>query len=414
MNENFSKILESSLDIQLSELLKLSIKNDSPENKEIIAKIIEKIYLDNILLSERFSLKTFSDFLLKKITETLIKEANGSEDILRLKIEKSNIFTKSNEKEIFNELLEEKPKTLKIFSPISGIHLEKNVSSFKVGPFEIRKGEDTNQPYIDKGKLYISIILHDIYDLDIAISKANDAFKDFIRIVVFISGKNDKSIVIRIGLPTLSDVSKDIIHVDSESYFIENEAGEFESLNMKNNITKKIPIDNDFFFNNKNFKTLWKLYDKNISNSKKTKKITMEERLLNASLALGQSMNDKEIRNSIIYTCISLEILFSFDEGSLFQKSISDKLSDIFVFIVATDPQSRMKTSSFIKKFYGLRSALVHGGNKKMNNDYIIINILLRSAINELINNPKYSNIKNIENLYDMVKETQYSYQHKP
>ncbi|GKX38044.1 hypothetical protein [Pectobacterium versatile] len=96
MNENFSKILESSLDIQLSELLKLSIKNDSPENKEIIAKIIEKIYLDNILLSERFSLKTFSDFLLKKITETLIKEANGSEDILRLKIEKSNIFTKRN------------------------------------------------------------------------------------------------------------------------------------------------------------------------------------------------------------------------------------------------------------------------------------------------------------------------------
>ncbi|GBO48128.1 hypothetical protein MFFDBJGM_01137 [Pectobacterium versatile] len=49
-----------------------------------------------------------------------------------------------------------------------------------------------------------------------------------------------------------------------------------------------------------------------------------------------------------------------------------------------------------------------------MNNDYISINILLRSAINELINNPKYSNIKNIENLYDMVKEAQYSYQHKP
>ncbi|MBL0909989.1 hypothetical protein G5645_18465 [Pectobacterium carotovorum] len=120
------------------------------------------------------------------------------------------------------------------------------------------------------------------------------------------------------------------------------------------------------------------------------------------------------MRNSIIYTCISLEILFSFDEGSLFQKSISDKLSDIFVFIVATDPQSRMKTSSFIKKFYGLRSALVHRGNKKMNNDYISINILLHPAINELINNPKYSNIKNIENLYDMVKEAQYSYQHKP
>lgn len=140
----------------------------------------------------------------------------------------------------------------------------------------------------------------------------------------------------------------------------------------------------------------------------------MKERLLNSALALGQSMNDRDIKNSIIYTCISLEILFSFDESSLFQKSISDKLADILVFIVATDTQSRINTSSFIKKFYGLRSALVHGGNKKTNNDYIAINTLLRSAINELLNNKKYQNIENIDRLYSMVKEAQYSYSHKP
>ncbi len=62
-------------------------------------------------------------------------------------------------------------------------------------------------------------------------------------------------------------------------------------------------------------------------------------------------MMSENIKNSIIYTCIALEILFSFDDGSLFQKSIGDRLVDTFVFIVAKDRQSRLDTSERIKKF---------------------------------------------------------------
>ncbi|MFQ6255996.1 hypothetical protein ACLMPK_00590 [Yersinia enterocolitica] len=411
MNEDIGKILNSSLEIQLNELLKLSTQTDSPKNKEHVAAIIEKIYINNTSLSERFSIKTVSNYLIEKIKEILLNESKGSEDAFRINIEKSEIFTKDNTNKIFNDLLDIKPQKVKVFSPISGINLEKDVSPFKIGPFEIIKGTDIKQPFVINSSLHISVTLHNIYDLDLAISKANDAFKDFIRLVVFISGSNDKNIEIKLGLPILTEMGKDIIYRDSESYFIENEIGEFESFNIKNNIVKKIPIDNEFFLNNGHFKLLWSLYN---TREKKVKKTTMKDRLLNSSLALGQSMNDRDIKNSIIYTCISLEILFSFDENSLFQKSISDKLADILVFIVATDTQSRINTSSFIKKFYGLRSALVHGGNKKTNNDYVAINILLRSAINELLNNEKYQHIENIDMLYSMVKEAQYSYSHKP
>ncbi|HDL7362419.1 hypothetical protein ACS764_08265 [Yersinia enterocolitica] len=411
MNEDIGKILNSSLEIQLNELLKLSTQTDSPKNKEHVAAIIEKIYINNTSLSERFSIKTVSNYLIEKIKEILLNESKGSEDAFRINIEKSEIFTKDNTNKIFNDLLGIKPQKIKVFSPISGINLEKDVSPFKIGPFEIIKGTDIKQPFVINSSLHISVTLHNIYDLDLAISKANDAFKDFIRLVVFISGSNDKNIEIKVGLPILTEMGKNIIYRDSESYFIENEIGEFESFNIKNNIVKNIPIDNEFFFNNGHFKLLWSLYN---TREKKAKKTTMKDRLLNSSLALGQSMNDRDIKNSIIYTCISLEILFSFDENSLFQKSISDKLADILVFIVATDTQSRINTSSFIKKFYGLRSALVHGGNKKTNNDYVAINILLRSAINELLNNEKYQHIENIDMLYSMVKEAQYSYSHKP
>lgn len=63
----------------------------------------------------------------------------------------------------------------------------------------------------------------------------------------------------------------------------------------------------------------------------------MESRLLNASIAIGESALSRNTKNSIIYTSMALEILFSYDECLLFQKSIGDKLSDTFAFIVGTD-----------------------------------------------------------------------------
>ena len=163
-----------------------------------------------------------------------------------------------------------------------------------------------------------------------------------------------------------------------------------------------------FFAKNEQFSKLLSLYEKKHFG---TKLSDIEKRIVNASLAVGESMMSENIKNSIIYTCIALEILFSFDDGSLFQKSIGDRLADTFVFIVAKDRQSRLDTSERIKKVYSMRSALVHGGEKSTNNDYVMINILVRAAIAELLNNQKYSVIKKIDDLYNMVKKAHYSYE---
>ena len=45
-----------------------------------------------------------------------------------------------------------------------------------------------------------------------------------------------------------------------------------------------------------------------------------------------------------------------------------------------------------------------------MNTDYIVFNSLLSAVISELLNNEKYKDVKNIDNLYSMVKEAQNSY----
>jgi len=103
-------------------------------------------------------------------------------------------------------------------------------------------------------------------------------------------------------------------------------------------------------------------------------------------------------------------MLFSLDESSLFQSSIADKLAGNLAFIVGTDKQSRLQIIKDVKKFYALRSGLVHGATPELNSSYMIFNVLLRASINELLNNKKYEKVNDIPVLYEMLREAQNSY----
>lgn len=136
----------------------------------------------------------------------------------------------------------------------------------------------------------------------------------------------------------------------------------------------------------------------------------IESRLINSAIALGESAITTDKKNSIIYTCMSLEIMFSHDERELFQRSIGEKLADLFTFVVAKDKETRLKTGKYLKKVYGMRSAIVHGGNKELTDDNLLINHLMRAVISEIVNNEKFKNLKNITDLNQMLKDAQNSY----
>lgn len=57
-----------------------------------------------------------------------------------------------------------------------------------------------------------------------------------------------------------------------------------------------------------------------------------------------------------------------------------------------------------------MRSALVHGGNKEIDQSYINIIHLTRAALAELLTQEKYKEVKSIDTLYQMVKDTQNFY----
>jgi hypothetical protein len=221
------------------------------------------------------------------------------------------------------------------------------------------------------------------------------------------SGKLDKSIFIQTGLPLKPSMSHEQMYVSTSSHQVSDENGPIDWANIKNQLREKIPVNNEFFCKNSNFSTLWNLYEKKHNGDKLN---DLESRILNSALALGESAITEDTRNSIIYTCISLEILFSLDEGGLFQKSIGEKLSDVFSFIVAKNVDARLEVGKLVKKVYSLRSAIVHGGEKELSNENLVVNFLMGIAISELLNGERFSKMTKLQDIYEQLKRAQNSY----
>lgn len=390
------EMIEVSKDNNISaSLLRLVDKDKwlyiTQENIDAYNLGLELVYNYDEKIRDRFSRKT----IYKHVNDKVFEKKNDN-----------NYFNKADTSIFFKMYLDKKPKDCKVIAPISGIRLvtedKVNVSIFEVG-----KTEDLLAPINNRSNgYYISVNLRNIYDDKMAIGIAENKFSDFIRIIAFIAGKEDKSIYIKVGLPVYPDMSPEKVYTESTSYnVIDVKEDDFGSLSMNNVIADKVPIDNPFFQNNLYYNNLWNIYEEKV-----TKKNKMNKRLLNASIAIGESMLSKNVKNSIIYTSMAFETLFSLNEASLFQPSIADKLAGNLAFIVGTTKERRLQIIKDVKKFYALRSALVHGANPQTNNDYIIFNRLLRASINELLNNKKYEKVNDVSSLYEMLKEAQNSY----
>ena len=136
----------------------------------------------------------------------------------------------------------------------------------------------------------------------------------------------------------------------------------------------------------------------------------MESRLLNCSIAVGESLFNSNTKNSIIYTSIALETLLSLDERELFQASIGEKISEGFAYLIGKTPETRIEASKFVKKFYGIRSAIVHGGKANINNDYTTINQYLRSCVQTFLNDKDLSEIRTLQQFRELLQKAKYSY----
>lgn len=354
-------------------------------------KLIDSIFNSNKTISKRFSKKTVYELIDKRLFSRKLLEKE---------------FSESDASSLIKEFTEVLPENIKVLAPISGIRLD-SVKKLLIGSFEIGNSENLTIPISNSNDYYICSEIKDSYDNEKSISTAQNEFDDFIRLIFFMAGKKDSSIFIKTGLPAYQSYTHQHIYVETSSYQIQKKTSTIDSASIRNKTAEKIPVDNDFFKKNKSFSKLWDIYKERKDGEKISE---LQSRILNCSISIGEALRSQNEKDSIIHTCIALEILLSYDEGSLFQKSIGDRLAETFVFIVALDKDTRIKTSTLLKKVYRMRSALVHGGNKEIDQSYIDIIQLTRAAISELLTSEKYKNINKIDALYEMVKDAQNSY----
>ena len=351
---------------------------------------LENLASDNLTIASRFSRKKIYKFI-----EDRLPRLKRSGQIP----ESSEIF--------FKELLEQEPTSMVVSVPISGIRLDGGVRSFELACFRFGYLQDLEVPMANQSGMYISTTIKDAYDEDIAFHKAENAFLNFAKLITLLSGKQDKSIFIETGLPLKPDLSHERMYVSTNSYQIQGAHGRMSSAEVKNIHIEKIPVNSAFFTSKEVLGKLWILYERKHTGVKLS---DLESRILNTALALGESASTKDVRNSILYTCIALEILFSRDDGALFQRSIGQNVADLFAFIVANNASARKEIVKLTKKVYGMRSAIVHGGDKEMSNDNLVVNYFMRGALGELLSAERFRDAKRLSTIHEMMLDAQYSY----
>lgn len=361
---------------------------------QLYASLIESIFLENDTLHPKFSKENIFKFIEKQIFNKYIKKEKFEE-------KDNDIF--------FNELELIEKQDSYIIAPISGIRLDKldriNISIFEIGKANCLKGLINTNAY----EYYIAVKINDFYDKDIAIQQAHNLFLDFIRIISFMSGISNKKLAIKVGLPAYPSLDIYQIYKETNSFYMsKNLNTDFFDASLKNEYINKIPIDDDFFCKNDFFHKLWIFLERYHTNPKSLN--DMESRLLNCSIAVGESLFNSNTKNSIIYTSIALETLLSLDERELFQASIGEKISEGFAYLIGKTPETRIEASKFVKKFYGIRSAIVHGGKANINNDYTTINQYLRSCVQTFLNDKDLSEIRTLQQFRELLQKAKYSY----
>lgn len=84
-------------------------------------------------------------------------------------------------------------------------------------------------------------------------------------------------------------------------------------------------------------------------------------RVLHSLEWLYDSRTEPQMAASIVKSSIALESLLVFSQSESLAQSLSERVS----FILSQDPSIRKETSRIIKRFYDVRSGIVHGSRKK-------------------------------------------------
>lgn len=350
--------------------------------------LLEKVFLFHEKIRVNFSKTTIHSFV---------------EDRLKFQKNNSQPFTIKSNNQFFQELLLKEPSTIQVSTPLTGIFLNNITETVSMGNFKIIC---QNEVYLEQTLqiIYLQTDVQNIYDIEIARIKAQSYFEDFIKLILFIScefnGQDKFKLETGIYLdydissPTFAGTINRLIFRNTNS-----DCDPIESFNAES--FRKIGIQDPFFTQNNPLNIIWDLYNLQNNDQELT---DINKRILNASLAIGESARTLNIQNSLIYTCVALEALFVKNREERNRATVSDSLSSLI-----SESQERF---FFIKqlttKVYDARSDIVHGRRLSTIPNFSLVNKFVRQAIIKLLNDSEYKNFITIDDLREKLQTLNY------
>ncbi len=113
-----------------------------------------------------------------------------------------------------------------------------------------------------------------------------------------------------------------------------------------------------------------KLYEYCLSNNKLAMRVS-------SSLDwLFEALREPSISSSVVKTSIALETMLIFADSESLARSLSERVA----YILSSDPETRQQLNNLIRRFYKVRSTIVHGNRSKKTS----VDLALVDSVNRL------------------------------
>lgn len=186
--------------------------------------------------------------------------------------------------------------------------------------------------------------------------------------------------------------------------YILSDMGQVSSSWTRHGPIEPIPLDDPCYVNeDSGYHTVWGFTTKKNLNK-------FQKRIMLAVEWIGQSMADPSPQSAFIKAAIALEIIFTYNEGDIIIPSIMNQISESIALILGSSVDERLKLESSVKKLYGLRSKIVHSGNKDISQaEYKTLLEIARSVIIKILTSDKLNSVDSVQDLYTILKKIKYS-----
>lgn len=142
----------------------------------------------------------------------------------------------------------------------------------------------------------------------------------------------------------------------------------------------------------------------------KDNKNDLEQRIIRSLIWAGRSIEEHYLDLSCTEIAFAFESIFKSDKNRLITQSIQDQIAESVALILNNNYDDIINQIKELKEFYGLRSAIVHGG--KNDGDISIYNknlTVFRNTIIKLLEDDTYLNCNSLDDLKDVLDKKKYT-----